>query len=214
MAKDEEGIVDPMSYAGIWNTLSRVDVSEHVKEKGNLSFLSWAWAWGVLMEHYPMAELSWTLNQDGMPIGYHIHDDGTVTTYCRVTIGKCTREMWLPVMDNRNNAFKNPDARKISDTKMRCMVKCLALFGLGHYIYAGEDLPQETPETPDERSRRLNIEGGRSNLAACAKDIKKLGVEIPDDLQAQVNAAYKGTDPDAMLQAINDLLSLPPTKAD
>jgi hypothetical protein len=55
--------------------------------------------------------------------------------------------MWLPVMDYKNNAIKNPDARKISDTKMRTLVKCLAMFGLGHRIYAGEDInPPGEPE--------------------------------------------------------------------
>jgi hypothetical protein len=62
-------------------------------------------------------------------------------------IGQCHRMMWLPVMDHRNNAIKNPDARKISDTKMRCLVKCLAMFGLGHYIYAGEDVPSTEQES-------------------------------------------------------------------
>jgi hypothetical protein len=49
--------------------------------------------------------------------------------------------MWLPVMDYKNKAIPNPDARAVSDTRMRCLTKCLAMYGLGHYIYAGEDLP-------------------------------------------------------------------------
>ena len=52
--------------------------------------------------------------------------------------------MWLPVMDNRNNSIANPSSRQVSDTKMRCLVKCFALYGLGHYIYAGEDIPSES----------------------------------------------------------------------
>ena len=55
--------------------------------------------------------------------------------------------MWLPVMDNRNNAISNPTSRQISDAKMRCLVKCIAMFGLGHYIFAGEDLPSEKKES-------------------------------------------------------------------
>jgi hypothetical protein len=50
-------------------------------------------------------------------------------------------KMQLPVMDNRNNAISNPDSRKISDASMRCLAKCIACFGIGLYIYAGEDLP-------------------------------------------------------------------------
>lgn len=123
-------------YADIWKTLSKIDVSKHVEKKNGLSYLSWAWAWGVLMEHYPQAEYSFQKEE--------VHPDGTVTVHVDVMIGQCHRSMWLPVMDYKNNAIKNPDARKISDTKMRTLVKCLSMFGLGHYIYAGEDINPST----------------------------------------------------------------------
>ena len=127
-------------YRDIWKTLSTIDVSKHVEKKNGLSYLSWAWAWGVLMEHFPHAEYSFSSPE--------LHQDGTVTVHCDVMIGNCHRTMWLPVMDYKNAAVKNPDARKISDTKMRCLVKCLAMYGLGHYIYAGEDInPSTEPES-------------------------------------------------------------------
>ena len=121
-------------YARIWDTLSKIDVSAHIEKKQGLSYLSWAWAWGVLMAHFPHAQYEFDA-----PI-QNTHD-GTLEVRCTVRIGLCHRTMWLPVMDHRNNAISNPDMRKVSDTKMRCLVKCLAMFGLGHYIYAGEDLP-------------------------------------------------------------------------
>ena len=120
-------------YSSIWQTLSKIDVSKHVEKKNGLSYLSWAWAWGVLMEKFPHAEYSFSQPE--------VHLDGTVTVHCDVMIGQCRRSMWLPVMDYKNNSIKNPDSRKVSDTKMRCLVKCLAMYGLGHYIYAGEDTP-------------------------------------------------------------------------
>ena len=124
------------TYQDIWNTLVQVDVSKHVEKKNGLSYLSWAWAWGVLMEYYPQGQYFFPPAE--------VHPDGTVTVYCDITIGGCVRQMWLPVMDYKNNAIKNPDARKISDTRMRCLVKCLAMFGLGHAIYAGEDVAAVT----------------------------------------------------------------------
>lgn len=124
------------TYQDIWKTLSKVDVSKHIEKKNGLSYLSWAWAWGVLMEHYPHAQYDFDPHE--------MHSDGTVTVQCSVRIGSCFRSMWLPVMDYKNAAIKNPDARKISDTKMRCLVKCLAMYGLGHYIYAGEDIVAST----------------------------------------------------------------------
>lgn len=127
-----------MLASKIWDTLSSVDVSEKIEKKGRLSYLSWAWAWGQLMDHYPSAYY------DFKPLD--VSGDDCVTVWVDLTISEgeeaVTRSMWLPVMDNRNNAIKNPDARKISDTRMRCLVKCIAMFGLGHYIYAGEDLPE------------------------------------------------------------------------
>jgi|GEM_PF-2164915 hypothetical protein len=122
---------EEMTYQNIWNTLSSVDCNEHTDKKGGLTYLSWAWAWGILMEHYPMATFEFSDNE--------AHADGSMTVHCTVTIGECQRSMWLPVMDYKNAAIKSANSRDISDNKMRCLTKALALFGLGHYIFAGED---------------------------------------------------------------------------
>jgi hypothetical protein len=125
----------------IWETLSKADVSPHVEKKGRMNYLSWAWAWGYLMEHYPDAT-------------YEIHPptlygiDDSVEVSVTVTINGMSRFMWLPVMDNRNNAIQKPSSRDISDARMRCLVKCLAMFGLGHFLYAGEDIPSEDKQAP------------------------------------------------------------------
>jgi len=130
----------------VWNTLSALDVSEHIEKKMNLSYLSWTWAWGVLMEHYP--ESSYDFLE---PVTL---SNKTVEVWCQLTVRdgekEAVRMMWLPVMDNRGNSIVDPSTRQISDARMRCLVKCIAMFGLGHYIYAGEDLPQ-VPETPKKR---------------------------------------------------------------
>ena len=131
-------------YEEIWEKLSKVDVSEHVKNKMGLSYLSWTWAWGTLMEHYPDAEYVF--------LDEKFYPDGSCAVESIVDIRGCDRKMWLPVMDNRNHAITNPNARQISDARMRCLVKNLAMFGLGHYIYAGEDLPSESTPTPKKKS--------------------------------------------------------------
>jgi len=122
-----------MSYKEIWQTLSKIDCSAHVEKKNGLSYLSWAWAWGVLMEHYPDAQYSFDPPQ--------VFPNGTQMVFCTVQIGECSRRMWLPVMDHRNKSIVDPDSFAVNTAMMRCLVKCLALYGLGHYIYAGEDLP-------------------------------------------------------------------------
>jgi hypothetical protein len=143
-----------MNYKDIWQTLSAIDCTPHVEKKNGLTYLSWAWAWGTLMEHYPEATYSFDAPQ--------VFPDSTQMVFCTVNIGECSRRMWLPVMDHRNKAIQNPDAFATNTAMMRCLVKCLALYGLGHYIYAGEDLPQAelerlySPITEDQ-SKELNI---------------------------------------------------------
>lgn len=129
-----------MSFARqVWDNLSNVNVSQHVEKKNNLSYLSWAWAWGTLMEYYPESVYAFEPLQ--------ISADGTVEVWVSVTVSQgeksLTRQMWLPVMDYRNKAIPNPNTFDLNKTRMRCLTKCLAMFGLGHYIYAGEDLPSE-----------------------------------------------------------------------
>mgnify|MGYP003648409923 FL=1 len=158
---------EEMTYQNIWNTLSSVDCNKHTEKKGNLTYLSWAWAWGILMEHYPSATFEFADNET--------HADGSMTVHCTVTIGECQRSMWLPVMDYKNAAIKSANSRDISDNKMRCLTKTLALMGLGHYIYSGEDTvnagsnaqtvkapakqapapPQEIPEVKPKQSSPL-----------------------------------------------------------
>ena len=131
-----------IKYNEIWANLSKIDCSDKIEKKMNLSYLSWAWAWGVVMDNYPQAEYRfYEQAETGVP--YIQFPDGTAEVRCRVQIGNCVREMWLPVMDYKNNAIANPNSRQVSDTKKRCLVKCLAMFGLGHYIYAGEDIPRD-----------------------------------------------------------------------
>lgn len=142
--------------ARVWADLSAINVNEHVQKKGNLSYLSWSWAWSTLMSKYPEA---YYVFQD------QAQADGSVMVECVLTIHEgeevATRTMWLPVMDHRNKAIINPDARAISDSRMRCLVKCMAMFGLGFYIYAGEDIPSAEKETLDQpidqaQAQRLN----------------------------------------------------------
>jgi hypothetical protein len=127
-------------HPGPWATLSAIDCSDVVERKGNLSYLSWAWAWARLMEHYPEASYEVLPNET--------YPDGTVEVGILLQVDGQKRHMWLPVMDHRNNAIVSPNARDISDARMRCLVKAIALFGLGHYLYAGEDLPDAAKEPP------------------------------------------------------------------
>lgn len=119
-----------------YNELRKINVNEHIERKGNLNYLSWSWAVDVLLQNDPTA--TWEFPEP------KVWND-TLMVFCNVTAFGKTMKMQLPVMDNRNNAIKNPDTRKISDATMRCLAKCIACFGIGLYIYAGSDLPEEEP---------------------------------------------------------------------
>ncbi len=96
--------------------------------------MSWSWAWQEVKERYPDA--TFKVHEDV------VYPDNTVEVRVSVTIEGLTHMMWLPVMNNQNKAIQNPNARDISDARMRCWVKAIALHGLGLYIYAGEGVPQ------------------------------------------------------------------------
>ena len=112
--------------------LRKINVNEHTEKKGQLTYLSWTWAVDQLLLQDPSA--TWEFPEPK-------YFGESVMVFCNVTALGKTMKMQLPVMDNRNNAIANPDARKISDATMRCLAKCIACFGIGLYIYAGEDLP-------------------------------------------------------------------------
>ena len=130
----------------VWTTLSAIDCSEQVQKKGQLSYLSWANAWTALMDVYP--DSSYAFLDD------HRQPSGTIEVHVSVCVSdgesKVKRQMSLPVMNYKNVAIIDPDARDISDARMRCLVKCIALFGLGLFLYRGEDIPVQREGTqPD-----------------------------------------------------------------
>lgn len=142
----------------IWATLSAIDCSQHIEKKGQFSYLSWTWAWAMVKENYPEAT-------------YHIWEDtvfpdGTMEVRMMVNIGELQNTMWLPVLDFKNKPIANPNAFDINSARMRCLVKCLAMFGLGHYIYAGESAPQE----PRVEENKQMIQAGAEINALLEKD--------------------------------------------
>lgn len=118
-----------------YELLAGINVNEHVEKKAGLSYLSWAWAVDQVMRKDP--EANWTFRE---PV---IYNDGTMMVHCDVTVFGKSLYMFLPVMDHRNKAIQNPNAFEVNKAMMRCLTKGLAVHGLGLYIYAGEDLPEE-----------------------------------------------------------------------
>lgn len=145
----------------VFETLNGINVNEHTEilKQGNasLTYLSWAWAWAEVKKLYPDA--SYTIYKDEQKRPYIEDPDYGLMCYTTVTINGQTHEMWLPVLDGANKAMRRTPYKyqtksgertceaatmfDINKTIMRCLVKNLAMFGLGLYIYAGEDLPED-----------------------------------------------------------------------
>ena len=183
----------------VFERLSAINVNEHVEKKKDLKYLSWAWAWSATKRECPDATYKVLDTDYDESLGFMCH-----TT---VTIEGETLEMWLPVMDGANKSMlkrsytystrfgdktvESATTFDINKTIMRCLVKNLAMFGMGIYIYAGEDLPEgettatvkpEAPKKPEteEVKKITQLEKGTANWDAVVKYVttnKALGIE-------------------------------------
>lgn len=155
-----------------FNELYSLNVNENIEKKNGLSYLSWSWAVAEILKKHPDMTYEILRFENNLPYTY---DEKTgYMVFTKVTIAGITREMWLPVMDNSNKAMlshpytyqvKNYKTGEIEEkevkpatmfdinkTIMRCLTKNFAMFGLGLYIFAGEDLPEE------EQNRKITEE--------------------------------------------------------
>jgi len=126
--------------------LLKINVNDHTERKGNLTYLSWAWAWAEVLKIDPTAR--YTVHEyDGLPLVYL--KDGTAMVKVSVEIKGDIKTCLLPVLDHKNKPIENPNSFAVNTSIMRCLAKCIALHGLGLYIYAGEDLPEAEREEMD-----------------------------------------------------------------
>jgi hypothetical protein len=133
-------------------SLLELNVQDHVEKKNGLTYLSWAWAWAEALKADPTATFHVDTFQraDGTTVPY-MDINGTAMVWVRTTLFGKEMTCFLPVMDHRNKPIQNPDSFQVNTAIMRCMTKCLALHGLGLYIYAGEDLPEQEGKPEPEK---------------------------------------------------------------
>lgn len=120
------------------NKMLSTNVNNHTEKKGNLTYLSWAWAWAEALK----ADEDATYKVEMFGDKCYMDINGTAMVFVTVTMFRKPVTCQLPVMDFRNKAIVDPDAFAVNTAIMRCMTKALSLHGLGLYIYAGEDLPE------------------------------------------------------------------------
>ena len=180
----------------VFETLSAINVNDKVEQKNGLTYLSWAWAWAEVKKNYPSATYKVVKDEaTNMPFVYD-RDMGYMCS-TEVTIKGETLEMWLPVMDGANKAMKleayeyttrygkktcqGATMFDINKTIMRCLVKNLAMFGLGHYIYAGEDLPQDDKSVAEKLAAPKTATKKAEPKKTATKKVTTIKLDIGDD---------------------------------
>jgi len=135
--------------------LYKIDVSDKVEKKGNLSYLSWPYAWAELKKKHPTA--TFTIYENAQ--GWNYHTDGrTCWVKTGVTVDGIEHIEELPVMNNGNKSIPlaSVTSFEVNKTIQRSLTKAAARHGLGLYIYAGEDLPEAPESAPDAPAVKNN----------------------------------------------------------
>ena len=146
-----------------FNDLRSINVNDHTEKKGNLTYLSWAWAVDTLLQRDPTA--TWEYKE---PKQF----GDTLMVFCTVTAFSKSMTAQLPVLDYKNKAVINPDAMAVNTAMQRCLAKAIALHGIGLYIYAGEDVPQEQPASDEDINQVLEAINEAESIESL-KDIFK-----------------------------------------
>ena len=195
----------------MFNALSNLDLSDKCEKRESLTYLSWANAWSEFKSAYPSATYQILKNENGLP--YFSDPNLGIMVFTEVTVDDVTHQMWLPVMDSKNKAMKlqsytylvwdnyqKKHVEKtvqaasmfdINKTLMRCLVKNLAMFGLGLYIFQGDDLPEkqgdDSSSAPVSKPVQQDPLAGIKNAINSANDVTTL-MSLYLDHQGEIEA--------------------------
>ena len=143
--------------------LNAINVNEHTEKKNGLTYLSWAWAWAEVKKKFPDATYTVYENANG----WNYHTDGkTAWVKTGVTIGGLEHIEYLPVMDFKNKSIPADTLTSFDVNKaiQRSLTKACARHGLGLYIYAGEDLPEEEAKAEEPEMKPANTKASKAQI--------------------------------------------------
>ena len=169
-----------------FNDLYAVNVNGHTEKKNGLTYLSWAWAWGEIKKRHPDATYTVYENADG----WNYHTDGrTCWVKTGVTVNGIEHIEYLPVMDYKNKSIpaENVTSYDVNKSIQRSLTKACARHGLGLYIYAGEDLPEEEAAERQDASRNAKNIAANNIISGLAKARGKSDAEILNALMRQIS---------------------------
>lgn len=162
----------------VFEKLNNINVNGHTESKNGLTYLSWAWAWAEIKKAFPDAVYTIYENANG----WNYHTDGkTCWVKTGVTIEGLEHIEYLPVMDFKNKSipFESVTSTDVNKAIQRSLTKACARHGLGLYIYAGEDLPEEEQEQINTAKAKIDAKDAK-NLEAV---LKAKDVNIPKLLE-------------------------------
>lgn len=182
--------------SSVFETLNSINVNGHTELKGQLTYLSWAWAWAEVKKAYPDARYTIYENADGL----FYHTDGkTCWVKTGVEINGLEHIEYLPVMNNTNRSIplESVTSTDVNKAIQRSLTKACARHGLGLYIYAGEDLPET--EMPEDMKPRINaptkpeMEADAAKADEINENFNLASVE-PMATKEQIESIIKGCD--------------------
>lgn len=152
------------NFADKFRELNSRDVSAHVEKKQNLNYLSWAYVQQELTKEDPnyserVIEFPYPdSTNENFFVPYLKTNEGYMVCV-ELTVFGVTKREWLPVLDYRNKPVTVGSSTAIFDINKatkRCMVKCAAKFGLGNYLYLGEEAPDVSDELKELLVKEAN----------------------------------------------------------
>lgn len=145
-----------MEQKNYFMELNSINVNDKVEEKNGLTYLSWAYAWGEVKKRYPTANYKVYETLDGC---IYFTDGRTGWVKTGVIINDIEHIEYLPIMDYKNKSIplENITSFDVNKTIQRSLTKAVARHGLGLYIYAGEDLPEEDEDNFAKQVKQAEI---------------------------------------------------------
>lgn len=184
----------------IFDTLNAINVEDKIKEKNNLTYLPWSSAWAAVKKQYPDASFEIKPQIDQLGNSRPWHDDGkTGWVEVTVTIENQSITEVLAIMDFKNKSIpaENITSTDANKSIKRCLVKAIAMHGLGLYIYEGEDVPEETSKVIELRAvikelvaKKCSTEKGKAKVAELCKAAEKTANPMisDDDITGNYNS--------------------------
>ena len=170
--------------------LNSINVNDKIEKKNGLSYLSWAWAWGEVKKQHPEAVYTIYENKDG----WNYHTDGrTCWVKTGVTVNGIEHIEYLPVMDYKNRSIPADAVTSFDVNKaiQRSLTKAVARHGLGLYIYAGEDLPEDDVTANIPKVQSVNVDHPKAEAPATVRTTAaKLTEENLQKLQQNCKYVY------------------------